>query len=309
MNKLFKDDILTVGIKVQGETNTYLVRISFGGFLNILQRELKDEELTVKHVIRALIRGFNQDDVYIHCSCLHPDTKIKLLDSTSPTVAELKSRFDSGEKLYLFSVDEKGDFKPGEIEKVWITGETKSLIKITLDNDESITTTSDHLYMLRDGSYLPAEDLKIGQSLMSLCFNNWDELSSYFNLNHKVKNIEYIQLDNSIPVYDIKVKDYANFLTAAGVILHNCPDWTYRMAYWATRGDINSGEPQYSNGKWIRNPDNKLGPGCKHVMLVLSNAAWLIKVASVIFNYINYMKNFFKRSSPKLSPFTPPVAT
>ena len=35
--------------------------------------------------------------------------------------------------------------------------------------------------------------------------------------------------------------------------------------------------------------DNK-GAACKHVLLVLSNNTWLIKVASVITNYINYMQ-------------------
>ena len=75
-------------------------------------------------------------------------------------------------------------------------------------------------------------------------------------------------------------------MVEGGAILHNC----YRFAYWATRNKINSGDPQPSNGKWIRNPDDKLGSACKHVLLVLSNNSWILKVASVINNYINYMQ-------------------
>ena len=43
MNKLFKNNILTVGIQVKGETDDYVVRISMGGFLDSLHSELERE--------------------------------------------------------------------------------------------------------------------------------------------------------------------------------------------------------------------------------------------------------------------------
>lgn len=145
MNKLFKDNILTVNVSVNGETDDYIVRISFGGFLDILHDELEKTEgvLDLRTITRALLTGFNKDDVYIHCSC---------------------------------------------------------------------------------------------------------------------------------------------------------PDFKYRFAYWSTRNDFNSGEPQYDNGKWIRNPDDKLGSACKHTLLVLSNNTWLLKVASVINNYIKYMEKHYQKA-------------
>lgn len=74
------------------------------------------------------------------------------------------------------------------------------------------------------------------------------------------------------------------------VYIHcSCDDWKYRMAYFATISDINAGLPENRPSK-ITNPNNKLGPGCKHSLLVLSNNAWLIKVASVINNYIKYFE-------------------
>lgn len=138
MNSLFKDGILTVRIPVVGETDNYLVTMKFGGFLDLLQKriEQQDDVIDLKAIIRSLIDAFNSDDVYIHCSC---------------------------------------------------------------------------------------------------------------------------------------------------------PDWKYRQAYWATITDINAGDPE-SIPSDITNPDNKLGPGCKHVMLVLANTSWLIKVASVINNYVKYME-------------------
>lgn len=599
MNKLFYDDVLTVFIDVQGETDKYAVSITFGGFLNQVHRELRSgKEFDLRVAIKSLVAAFNSDNVYVRCSCLHPDTKIKLLDGSSPTVEEMLHRYESGEQLYVYSVNEDGDFVPGTVESVWVSGSSIEFIKITLDNDREIVTTPEHLYMLRDGSYCEAEKLSVGQSLMPLYFGNtngyetirynskrgcqstykmvaeyfksddinlamqrvtendskftyrvaihhsdfnksnnnpenlkimtayehwkyhadlcgenrvitehmrevaranakkrnanptermleqrrkfnkagvirnydadrklqqselmrhtikdyyenlseedrqkmsdtrskisknswengcfdtevfreaskkrgeflhtdkmqklavegqhkyWQNLSeadrerraqinrdnlrvahekckgskftdehkqrisdakkrmsperkaehakkinlkkietilrnmlhdgvdmtlelyetyrksypngypritkyfesmssaiAYFQLNHKVKSIERIIL-NETPVYNISVKEQPNFLTDAGVILHNCPDFKYRMAYWDTKNDSITGAQELRPSD-ITNPNDTKGPGCKHIMLVLANHSWLIKVASVIVNYVNWMK-------------------
>ncbi len=142
MNKLFKDDILTVNIPVHGETDDYTVRITFGGFLEILRDQIDPErELSFREISRAAIIGFNKGDVYIHCSC---------------------------------------------------------------------------------------------------------------------------------------------------------PDFQYRFNYYATRNDINSGTPE-TRPSDITNPDDKLGSACKHILLVLNNTSWIIRVARVITNYIKYMQRHYNK--------------
>lgn len=143
MNKLFKEDILTVDVNVKGETDNYTVKISFGGFLELLQDQIAKQQgkLDYKAVTRALILGFNKDDVYISCTC---------------------------------------------------------------------------------------------------------------------------------------------------------SDWQYRFAYFATRNDISSGAPE-TRPSDITNPDDNLGSACKHVLLVLSNTSFLLKVASTIYNYINYMEKHYQK--------------
>lgn len=591
MTNLFKHGILTVNVPVVGETNSYTVRIRFGSFLDELQQQIERQngQLNLRAVTRALLDAFNRDDVYISCTCLHPDTRIKLLDGTSPTVVELCARIAAGEALYGYSVDEKGDFIPNRIVDVWQTGESSELIEVTLDNSETVVTTPTHRYLGRDGQYYEAQELQVGQSLMPLYFestpkgyetvrfnstgryhstykcvaqhywseeiemaeqrstpedgmrynvaihhkdfnklnNNpenlqvmtarehWDyhaklcgpdrhisdharevsrqnalkrnanptpamietrrrfqaagtarnydedrrlqqsqimkhniqvhsawrseqskeqwqrgcydteafhqaarkrgellrdpatrqasqegiqkyrqnmsaderehrrivscqnilkaqeatrgikrtaeqnkrrsearlqesdevrqqrilrcahtkikkilmtllndglaateenfehyrksgdptllnyfdsvdEAVRHFKLNHKVVAIKHIKTESSTPVYDIRMEGVPNFLTAAGAILHNCADWKYRGAYWATVGKITSGAPETRISK-ITNPDNDLGPGCKHIMLVLANNSWLIKVASVILNYVIYMERNQKK--------------
>lgn len=143
MNNLFKNGIFSINIPVKGETDDYFVRISFGGFLEVLHDQLKrfNNELDLRVIIKTLQICYNRDDVFIHCSC---------------------------------------------------------------------------------------------------------------------------------------------------------PDWQYRYSYWATKGKLNSGNPEIRPSN-ITNPNNNIGVGCKHVMLVLNNYSWLIRCASVIWNYIKFMEKNQKR--------------
>ena len=149
MDKFFKQGILDVSIKVRGETDNYLVKLSFGGIIDSLRDQIKksNDKFDLRVIVRALIDCFNTKDVYIHCSC---------------------------------------------------------------------------------------------------------------------------------------------------------PDWCYRFSYWSSYGDLSSDpevDSKTSKGtanyepkhKWTNN-DMEMGFACKHVLLVLSNNSWLWKVASVIYNYVNYIK-------------------
>lgn len=143
-NQLFKDNIMTVNLEVDGETDTYLVTMSFGGFLDQLRDELEKANniFSLRVVIRALLNSFNSDNVYIKCSC---------------------------------------------------------------------------------------------------------------------------------------------------------PDFRFRFAYWLSRNNIIAGNEKETRPSDITNPNNTLGDGCKHIMLVLSNTSWIIKLGSVVTNYYNYMEKHYKK--------------
>ena len=138
---------------------------------------------------------------------------------------------------------------------------------------------------------------------LSVQFSNIDDAIKYFNLNHKVTKIEELNYETWIPVYDIEVENYHNFYVDAGIILHNC----YRFAHWNIVNNVSVDDTASDPGpgKGIRNPNDDKGRGCKHILLVLANGDWLLKVASVINNYVHYaeehlQKPFLKLIFPKL---------
>lgn len=143
-NLLFKDNILTVGVEVQGETDDYLVTISFGGLLDELQDLLSrnpNQKLDLRTVVKALVNCFNKDNIYFRCTCA---------------------------------------------------------------------------------------------------------------------------------------------------------DFQYRHSYWASKNNLIVGDKELRPSDET-NPDNSMGPACKHIMLVLSNSKWVVKLASVIYNYINYIEKHYKK--------------
>lgn len=74
-----------------------------------------------------------------------------------------------------------------------------------------------------------------------------------------------------------------------------CFDWKFRLNYAATTNQYNSGTPETRPAK-ITNPNDTKGAGCKHILLVLSNMDWMMKIASVINNYIRYSRDYLQRN-------------
>ena len=86
-----------------------------------------------------------------------------------------------------------------------------------------------------------------------------------------------------------------------------CPDFKYRFAHWniIKNVSVDDSASDPGPGKGIANPKDDKGRGCKHILLVLSNGAWMMKVASVIQNYCHFLSEkkpeaFLKLVFPKL---------
>lgn len=101
--------------------------------------------------------------------CFTGDTKVRLVDGRSLTFLELVKEHEEGKTNWVYSFNEnKKCIEPKKILKAWCTQKNASLIQVVLDNNEVIQCTPNHRFMLRDGSYKYAKDLKEYDSLMPL---------------------------------------------------------------------------------------------------------------------------------------------
>jgi DNA gyrase subunit A len=97
--------------------------------------------------------------------CFTGDTRIKLLDGTDRSFAEL-AQLPPDEIFHVYSVDATGRIVVGEGRHARLTRQSAELVEVTLDNGEKLRCTPNHPFMLRDGTYKDAEHLVAGDSLM-----------------------------------------------------------------------------------------------------------------------------------------------
>lgn len=101
--------------------------------------------------------------------CILGNVEIALLDGTSVRAEDLAKRFDAGvQEAWVYACDKSGRVVPGRCTKAWRTGFREDIVEVELDNGEKVRCTSDHRWMLRDGTYRRAMELVPGDSLMPL---------------------------------------------------------------------------------------------------------------------------------------------
>ncbi|HSE98352.1 MAG TPA: DNA gyrase subunit A, partial [Blastocatellia bacterium] len=102
--------------------------------------------------------------------CFTGDTKIKLLDGTERTFAEL-AELKPKEVFYVYSVTAGGRIVVGEGRHSRITRRNAELVELSFDDGSTVRCTPDHRFMLRDGTWKEAQHLTIDDSLMAGYFD------------------------------------------------------------------------------------------------------------------------------------------
>ncbi|HXG63565.1 MAG TPA: ATP-binding protein, partial [Blastocatellia bacterium] len=184
--------------------------------------------------------------------CFAGDTLVALADGRALSFKEIVAEQAAGKEHFCYTVRKDGKIGLERIINARMTRANAEVIKLTLDNGETLTCTPDHLFMLRDGSYKPAALLTPEDSLMPLyrklpesgdemvwdtsteCWafvhtltsqsnrlefsklnNEAQAREAVRNYNHRVVAIE--RLEERIDVYDIEVPGTHNFALASGV--------------------------------------------------------------------------------------------
>ncbi|MBW4476774.1 MAG: DNA topoisomerase (ATP-hydrolyzing) subunit B [Tolypothrix brevis GSE-NOS-MK-07-07A] len=100
--------------------------------------------------------------------CFFIHTKILLTEGREITIKQLIEEQEQGKENFCYTIRESGNIGIERIINARRTKENAEVIKLTLDNGETIICTPDHPFMLRDGSYKAAELLTPQDSLMPI---------------------------------------------------------------------------------------------------------------------------------------------
>ncbi|MBI5051258.1 hypothetical protein HZC08_00720 [Candidatus Micrarchaeota archaeon] len=157
--------------------------------------------------------------------CFTKDTKVALADGRELSFEDLIKENNEGKKNYTFTIDKNNRVKIAEIKSPRLTIKNAQLVKIILDNGQGVRCTPNHRFMLKDGKYREARDLKPGDSLMpfySYIHNEKLIVEPIADRNHKVLGVEF--LEQREEVFDLTIDETHNFALAAGVFVHNSID-------------------------------------------------------------------------------------
>ncbi len=102
-----------------------------------------------------------------YARCFRGDTRVSLVDGTTPTLEEMAVRSQKGEMFWGYSISSTGRIIVTLLEAPRYIGRD-SLIEIVLDNGQPIHCTPDHEFIMRDGQMMQAHELRAGDSLMPL---------------------------------------------------------------------------------------------------------------------------------------------
>jgi Intein splicing domain/Protein of unknown function (DUF935) len=100
--------------------------------------------------------------------CFTYDVEVSQLDGTEVPIGEMAERHARGEEQWVYSCTRDGRVVPGRVTNAWKTSDSASLVEVELDNGEKVKCTPAHPWMMRDGTYRRAAELRPGDSLMPL---------------------------------------------------------------------------------------------------------------------------------------------
>ena len=102
-----------------------------------------------------------------YARCFSGDTRVALVDGSSPTLEEMARRHEAGEVFWGYSIGANGRLIVTLLDAPRFIGRD-SLVEVELDTGERIRATPDHNFMRRDGRMAEASTLRPGDALMPL---------------------------------------------------------------------------------------------------------------------------------------------
>ena len=160
--------------------------------------------------------------------CFTGETKVELYSGEQKPFTELVEMAHKGLRAEIFTVDPHRNVRIKPLRAPRLVRRNDPIVKVTLESGAEIVCTPDHRFMLRDGTYREAQQLKAKDQLMPFSRSAIPERlhrTGAFpipaSLTQKVSKVEPA---GRADVFDLTVDLTQNFALAAGVFVHNSID-------------------------------------------------------------------------------------
>ena len=193
--------------------------------------------------------------------CFDGKTRILLADRSTPSFAELVEAGITETMVKAYDYD-TGEIVDARAKDIRIEKYVDELKVIELEDGTRLCCTDTHLIMDADGQFIEANKIIDGQRLSG---------------GHVAVRVAFQRLPEKVPVYDLTVPKYGNFLLANGLIVHNS-------------GKSFSAKREIANCFLLTNDDIIIcDPEAEYAPLVERLHGQVIKISPTSTNYINPM--------------------
>jgi len=193
--------------------------------------------------------------------CFDGKTRILLADGSTPSFAELVEAGITETMVKAYDYD-TGEIVDARAKDIRIEKYVDELKVIELEDGTRLCCTDTHLIMDADGQFIEANKIIDGQRLSG---------------GHVAVRVAFQRLPEKVPVYDLTVPKYGNFLLANGLIVHNS-------------GKSFSAKREIANCFLLTNDDIIIcDPEAEYAPLVERLHGQVIKISPTSSNYINPM--------------------
>ena len=193
--------------------------------------------------------------------CFEGKTRILLTDGSTPSFAELVEAGITEAMVKAYDYD-TGEIVEAKAKDIRIEKYVDELKVIELEDGTRLSCTDTHLIMDADGQFIEANKITDGQRLSG---------------GHLAVRVAFQRLTEKVPVYDLTVPKYGNFLLANSLIVHNS-------------GKSFSAKREIANCFLLTNDDIIIcDPEAEYAPLVERLHGQVIKISPTSSNYINPM--------------------
>ena len=168
--------------KTKTEAKTVLQKVVDAARVRLTQKQQKDAARRKTALEGAAMppklvdcrsTGINRSELFLvegdsALGCFTGDTMVALASGQSRSFADLAADWAKGITHFGYTTNKAGRVVVAPLVEPRLTKRNAPLVRVTLDNGESVRCTPDHLFRLRDGSYRRADALAAGDSLMPL---------------------------------------------------------------------------------------------------------------------------------------------
>jgi hypothetical protein len=171
----------------------------------------------VDYLRKKLFGGLKVPAAFLGFECFRGDTKIRLLDGSTPTIKEVSENIDEYRGKHVFTCASDGKITTSPISHAQVTRRDATYVRVHLDNSKYVDVTPDHPMMMRDGSFKKASELLVNDSLMPL----YTEVSG----KGAYKGYRMVKQNTKPggwkPVYRISAESHAGHPIPSGYMVHH----------------------------------------------------------------------------------------